>query len=69
MERPAITGRLQNRTPLAVEASMLCVIEEKRAHPLSLSRAGVFSDNDDKENRNECNGCFYCERAEKVICT
>ncbi len=48
---------------------MLCVIEEKRAHPLSLSRAGVFSDNDDKENRNECNGCFYCERAEKVICT
>lgn len=31
---------------------MPCVIEEKRAHPLSFSRAGVFSDSDDKEGAN-----------------
>jgi hypothetical protein len=43
---------------------MLCVIEEKRTHPLSLEQE-LFSDSDDEEKRNKRNGFFCCERLER----
>ena len=69
MERTAITGRLQMRPPLTpLRHLVLCVIEEKRTHPLFLGQE-LFSDSDDEEKRNKCNGFFCFERLERGMRT